>query len=128
MECLAVTRVPDDSAWVYEVKLDGYRTIAVNSDGKVNLYSRRRNSFNRQCPLVYDALSELPENTVVDGEIVALDEAGLPNFNLLQHHSKQASRIHYFVFDLLVYQGRDLTRLPLVERRDLMRTVLKFGS
>src|SRR5215469_2416804 len=128
MECLAVPKIPDSPDWIYEVKLDGYRALAVSTHGTLNLYSRRRNSFNRQYPLVYEALRDLPENTVVDGEIVALDDQGRPNFNLLQHYGKQASRIHYFVFDLLVYQGRDLTRRPLVERRELMRTVLKFGS
>jgi DNA ligase D-like protein (predicted ligase) len=128
MECLAVTKIPDDQTWLYEVKLDGYRALAVNSSGAVNLFSRRRNSFNRQYPLVYKALSDLPENSVIDGEIVALDEKGRPDFNLLQHYAKQASRIHYFVFDLLVYKDQDLTRLPLIVRRDIMRSVLTFRS
>ena len=128
MECLAVTKIPDDPAWLYEVKLDGYRALAVNSNGTVNLFSRRRNSFNRQYPLVYKALSDLPENSVIDGEIVALDEKGQPDFNLLQHYAKQASRIHYFVFDLLVYKDRDLTRLPLLQRHEIMKSVLTFKS
>jgi DNA ligase D-like protein (predicted ligase) len=128
MECLAVTKIPDDPAWLYEVKLDGYRALAVNSNGTVNLFSRRRNSFNRQYPLVYKALSDLPENSVIDGEIVALDEKGRPDFNLLQHYAKQASRIHYFVFDLLVYKDQDLTPLPLIERREIMRSALPFRS
>jgi bifunctional non-homologous end joining protein LigD len=128
MECLAVTKIPDDQGWLYEVKLDGYRALAVNSNGTVSLFSRRRNSFNRQYPLVHRALSDLPENSVIDGEIVALDEKGRPDFNLLQHYAKQASRIHYFVFDLLVYKNCDLIRLPLIERRDIMRSVLSFRS
>ncbi len=53
MECLAVAKLPDGAEWVYEIKLDGYRAIAVKSAGGINLYSRRRNSFNRQYPLVY---------------------------------------------------------------------------
>jgi len=57
-----------------------------------------------------------------------LDESGRPHFNLLQNFRSAASRIHFFVFDLLIYQGRDLTRLPLIERRDIMRSVLKFDS
>jgi bifunctional non-homologous end joining protein LigD len=93
--------------------LDGYRALAVNSNGALNLFSRRRNSFNRQYPLVYKALSDLPENSVIDGEIVALDEKGRPDFNLLQRYAKHASRIHYFVFDVLVYKNHDLTRLRL---------------
>jgi bifunctional non-homologous end joining protein LigD len=64
----------------------------------------------------------------VDGEVLALDESGRPDFNLLQTFRAKASRIHYFVFDLLVYENRDLTRLPLVERRELMLSLLKFRS
>jgi hypothetical protein len=59
-----------------EIKLDGYRAIAVKSAGKLNLFSRRRNSFNRQYSLVFEALADVPDNTVVDGEVVALNEAG----------------------------------------------------
>jgi len=113
MECFAVAKVPDDTDWLYEIKLDGYRAIAVNSHGNVILYSRRRKNFNRQYPFIAEALKELPENTVVDGEVVALDDAGRPNFNLLQHSRSQASRICYFIFDLLAYKNRDLTHLSL---------------
>ena len=128
MECLAVPKIPDSPDWINEVKLDGYRALAVNTHGTLNLFSRRRNSFNRQYPLVYEALGDLPENTVVDGEIVAPDDQGKPNFNLLQHYAKKASLICYFVFDLLTYKNRDLTRLPLTVRREIMHSVLTFGS
>ena len=73
-------------------------------------------------------LCDLPENTVVDGEIVALDDAGRPNFNFLQYSRSQAKRIHYFVFDLLVYDNHDLMQLPLVERRELLKSNIKFQS
>jgi bifunctional non-homologous end joining protein LigD len=110
MECLAVPKLPDGPQWLYEIKLDGYRFIAVKSSGKLNLLSRRRNSFNRQYSLVFEALADLPDDTVIDGEVVALNQSGRPDFNLLQHYRAEASRIHYFVFDLLVYKDRDLTR------------------
>jgi ATP-dependent DNA ligase len=64
----------------------------------------------------------------VDGEVVALDASGFPNFNLLQNYRTEAARIHFFLFDLLVYQGHDLTRLALIERREIMRSVLKFSA
>jgi len=128
MECLAVPNLLDGPQWVYEIKLDGYRAVAAKSDRDVRLFSRNNKSFNHQYPKIVEALGRLPENTVVDGEIVALDESGRPNFNLLQNFRSEASRIHFFIFDLLVYQGRDLTRLPLFERRELMRSVLKFSS
>jgi len=128
MECLAVSKLPEGSQWVYEIKLDGYRALGIKSNGSVRLLSRRNKSFNRQYPLVVEALAELPEDTIVDGEIVAIDASGFPNFNLLQNYRTEASRIHFFVFDLLVYQAGDLTRLPLIERREIMRSALKFSS
>jgi DNA ligase D-like protein (predicted ligase) len=128
MECLEVPKLVDGEEWIYEIKLDGYRAVAAKSDRGVRLFSRRSKSFNHQYPYIVEALGELPKNTVVDGEIVALDEFGRPNFNLLQNFRSEASRIHYFVFDLLVCDGRDLSRLPLIERREIMRSVLKFDS
>jgi bifunctional non-homologous end joining protein LigD len=128
MECLAVSKLPSGSDWVYEIKLDGYRALAINSNDKLSLYSRRRKSFNRQYQHVFEALRDLPQNTVVDGEIVALDDLGRPDFNLLQHSRNQASRICYFVFDLLVYDSRDLIQLPLIERREILRSRVKFES
>ena len=77
MECLAVTKLPEGSGWLYEVKLDGYRAVAINSKGKLSLYSRKRKPFQRQYPYIIEALSDLPENTVIDGEIVALDDASI---------------------------------------------------
>jgi len=128
MECLAVSKLPEGPQWVYEIKLDGYRALGIKSNGSVRLLSRRNNSFNRQYPSIVDALAELPEDTVVDGEVVGLGASGFPNFNLLQNYRTEAPRIHFFVFDLLVCQGRDLTRLSLIERREITRSMLKFSS
>ena len=75
MECLAVPKLPDDPRWLFEIKLDGYRAMAVKSSGRLNLFSRRRNSFNSQYSLVFGALADLPDNTVIDGEVVALNGA-----------------------------------------------------
>ncbi len=127
MECEAVSELRDGPQWLYEVKLDGYRAIAVKSDNKVQLFSRRQKSFNHQYPYIVEALVDLPEGTVIDGEIVALDDSARPQFNLLQNYRSEARRIRYFVFDLLCYDNRDTTCLPLVERRTLLRT-LKFQS
>jgi len=127
MDCAPVAKLLDGPEWVYEIKLDGYRAIAVKS-GQVDLFSRRHKSFNSQYPYLVEALAELPDGTVVDGEIVALDESGRPNFNLLQSFRKEAIHIHYFIFDFLVCSDRDLTKLPLTERRKFMKSVLKFES
>src|SRR6266480_990531 len=102
------------------------KNSAVKSDRGVSLFSRRRKSFDHHYPLIVEALAELPEGTVVDGQIVALDESGRPNFNLLQNFRSEAARIHYFIFDLLVCQNRDLTRLPLSEPRGLLKSFLKL--
>ena len=126
MECAPVPKLLDGSGWLYEIKFDGYRAIAVKA-GRVDLFSRRHKSFNSQYPYLVEALAELPEGTVVDGEVVALDELGRPNFNLLQSFRSEAPRIHYFIFDLLVCNDRDLTTLPLGERRGLMQSLLKLG-
>jgi bifunctional non-homologous end joining protein LigD len=128
MDCAPVPKLIDGPGWVFEIKFDGYRAVAVKSDNRVSLFSRRRKSFDHHYPLIVEALAELPEGSVVDGEIVALDESGRPNFNLLQNFRSEASRIHYFIFDLLICNDRDLTGLPLSERRKLMKSLLKLRS
>jgi DNA ligase D-like protein (predicted ligase) len=128
MECLAVAKLPDGPEWVYEIKLDGYRALAINSNGKLGLYSRKQKSFHPRYQHVLDALRDLPAGSVVDGEIVALDDQGRPNFNFLQHSRSQATRICYFVFDLLVYDNHDLMELPLVERREILKSNIRFHS
>jgi ATP-dependent DNA ligase len=124
MECLGASKLPEGSNFVWEVKLDGYRALAVKSGDGVTLFSRRRKSLNRQFPYIVEALADLPEGTVVDGEVVAIDDSGGPDFNLLQNFRAEASRIQYHVFDLLCWKDRDLTRVPLVERRALLKSVV----
>src|SRR5258708_5012386 len=122
MECALVPKPPEGSDWTFEIKLDGYRAIGVKGD-QIILYSRNRKNFNKRFPEIAKALADLPADTVIDGEVVALDESGRPDFHGLQHFTATASRIRYFVFDLLVSNGRDLTSLPLIERRKLLAKV-----
>jgi len=122
MDCLAVTKLPDSANWVWEIKIDGYRAIAVKSD-RVNFYSRTRNSFNNKFSYIVEALSDMPQGTVLDGELVAIDDEGRPNFNLLQNFRTGARNIQYYVFDLLCLNNQDTTRLPLIERRTLLKTL-----
>src|SRR5467141_1750886 len=124
MECLSVSKLPEGLEWLWEIKLDGYRALAVKSGTGVTLFSRRRKSLNRQFPYIVEALAGLPAGTVVDGEVVAIDDSGRPDFNLLQNSRAEASRIQYHVFDLLCWKDRDLTRLPLVERRALLKSLV----
>ncbi len=127
MECALVSELPEGSQWTYEVKLDGYRAIGVKSSRDTILYSRNGKNFNRRFPQIAEVLGNLPANSVIDGEIVALDDSGRPDFHRLQHSTAEASRIRYFVFDLLIWKGRDLTNAPLNERRHVMRSI-KLGS
>jgi DNA ligase D-like protein (predicted ligase) len=124
MDCLSVSKLPEGLEWLWEIKLDGYRALAVKSGTGVTLFSRRRKSLNRQFPYIVEGLADLPAGTVVDGEVVAIDESGRPNFNLLQNARADASRIQYYIFDLLCWKDRDLTRVPLVERRALLKSVV----
>jgi bifunctional non-homologous end joining protein LigD len=124
MECLSVSKLPEGLEWLWEIKLDGYRALAVKSGNGVTLFSRRRKSLNRQFPYIVEALADLPAGTVVDGEVVAIDERGRPNFNLLQNARADASRIQYYIFDLLCWKDRDLMRVPLMERRALLKSVV----
>jgi DNA ligase D-like protein (predicted ligase) len=124
MECLSVSKLPEGLEWLWEIKLDGYRALAVKSGDGVTLFSRRRKSLNRQFPFIVEALADLPAGTVVDGEVVAIDDSGRPDFNLLQNFRAEASRIQYYVFDLLCWKDRDLTRVPMVERRALLKSLV----
>ena len=123
MECLSVSKLPEGLEWLWEIKLDGYRALAVKSGTGVTLFSRRRKSLNRQFPYIVEALADLPSGTV-DGEVVAIDDSGRPHFNLLQNFRAEASRIQYYIFDLLCWKDRDLTRVPMVERRTLLKSVV----
>src|SRR5580704_11190020 len=111
MECLSVSKLPEGLEWIWEIKLDGYRALAVKSGSDVTLFSRRRKSLNRQFPYIVEQLADLLGGTVVDGELVAIDDSGRPNFHLLQNFRAEASRIHYYIFDLLCCKDRDLIRL-----------------
>jgi DNA ligase D-like protein (predicted ligase) len=115
--------LPDDARrWFYELKLDGYRAIAFKSGGRLQLRSRNDNDFTSRYAAVVRGLSNLPDETVVDGEVVAFDEEGRPSFNLLQNYNSSATPIAYFVFDVLVLRGRDVTREPLSARQALLES------
>jgi len=85
-----VAKLPDAPGWVWEIKLDGYRAIAVK-DGAVALFSRHKKSLGKKFPYIVEAVAGLPAGTVVDGELVALDDRGRPEFNLLQNFRGAAS-------------------------------------
>jgi len=115
----------DDPDWIYEVKWDGYRAVAEVRDKTVSLYSRNNISFNKRFAPVVASLQRFAFDAVLDGEVVALDEAGHPDFQMLQHYQEEGKGyLLYYVFDLLHFQGRDLTNLPLVRRKEILKKVL----
>lgn len=120
MLLLPTDRLPESQDWLYELKLDGYRALGIKSAGKVYLRSRNNKDFNNKYPSLVKALEDLPDETAIDGEVVALDESGRPSFNALQN-TATASSLYYFVFDLLVLNGQNVMAEPLSTRRALLR-------
>lgn len=122
--------------WFYEPKLDGIRTIAFVRNGKVRLSSRRGLDLTDKYPEVCESLAEQDGNFVFDGEIVALDEKGKPSFQHLQqsgrslksfakNRSDRSVTILFYVFDVLHANGKDLSALPLSERKILLASFLQ---
>ena len=120
MLLLRTEKLPEGNEWLYELKLDGYRALAIKSSGKVYLRSRNDHDFNVRYPDVVRALLPMPDNTVLDGEVVALDEEGRPSFNMLQNYRPTGAPLHFFIFDLLILRGRDVMGEPLAKRRELI--------
>jgi len=121
MLLLSTDRLPDDPAkWEYQLKLDGYRAIAFKRDDTIHLRSRNDNDFAKRYPAVVRGLAKLPNDTVIDGEIVALDAEGRPSFNALQNSNGSQTSIVYYVFDVIVLAGRDVSSEPLSMRRALL--------
>jgi ATP-dependent DNA ligase len=83
MDCLPVSKLPDGPGWTYEIKLDGYRLEIVRKGRMTTLYSRRENVLNQRFPYIATALQDLPDETVIDGELVGLGPDGRPDFHLL---------------------------------------------
>ena len=120
MLLLRTDSLPSGDQWLYELKLDGYRAIAFKQNGAVQLRSRNDHSFNGRYPAVVKALGKLPEDTVIDGEIVAFDQEGRPSFNALQNYGSSPAPVVYYVFDVMVLGGEDVKREPLERRRQLL--------
>src|SRR5215467_9125435 len=106
-------RLPEGPEWLYELKLDGYRALAIKSGGKVHLRSRNDNDFSARYPGIVKALASMPDDTVIDGELVALDSDGRPSFNTLQNYGSAGAPLYFFIFDLLILKGKDVMGEPL---------------
>lgn len=121
MQPLRTDALPSDgSLWEYQLKFDGYRAIAFKTGGTVHLRSRNDNDFSVRYPRIVKGLANLPDETVIDGEVIALDDDGRPSFNILQNYGSSKAPVLYFVFDVMVLAGRDVMREPLEARRELL--------
>src|SRR4051812_17292535 len=121
MLLLRTDRLPEDAdRWEYQLKFDGYRAIAFKTGGTLHLRSRNDNDFTVRYANVLKGLAKLPDETVIDGEVIALDDGGRPSFNTLQNYGSSKTPVLYFVFDVMVLAGRDVMREPLEVRRALL--------
>jgi len=114
-----------DPAWLFEPKWDGWRTLCFVRDGKVHLVSRRKNSLNERFPELREIGKALKAKAaLIDGEIVALGEDGLPEFDALRFRRGRKCSIVFYAFDLLHLDGFDLTGCPLIKRKALLKRIL----
>jgi DNA ligase D-like protein (predicted ligase)/DNA ligase D-like protein (predicted 3'-phosphoesterase) len=115
----------DHPDWLFEVKWDGYRALAEIQEGKVALHSRNQTSLHKKFFPIVESLQKLGFEAALDGEIVVVDDQGRPDFQMLQNYQKSGrGPLLYYVFDLLFFQGHDLTNLPLLKRKEILKKIL----
>jgi bifunctional non-homologous end joining protein LigD len=115
----------DEEGWLYEIKWDGYRAMAMCNKSRLELLSRNNKSFNEKFYPIYDAVKALGLHAVLDGEIVVLNGSGVSSFGALQNWRSEADgELVYYVFDLVWLNGHDLMGLPLTQRRQLLHQLL----
>src|SRR5262245_55623102 len=121
--------VPAGEGWLHEVKFDGYRVQAHKIGSRVVVFSRNGHDFTERFPSVAQLLHELPAKAaVLDGEFVASDADGRPNFARLHVRWTRPNTIHLWAFDLLALNSRDLRPQPLVKRQACLQALLeRFG-
>jgi bifunctional non-homologous end joining protein LigD len=129
------TSVPSGTDWLYEVKWDGYRALCFIERGKVRMLSRRGIKLDKQFATVAAALAQSvkADMAIIDGEVVALDENGNPSFQRLQNMTGFGTKpavkgaapfLNFFAFDLLYMNGYDLRKAALIDRRQLLMSIL----
>ena len=115
MLLLRTEKLPQGADWLYEIKLDGYRALAIKSGGEVQLRSRNDYDFTERYSSIAAALRTVPDETVLDGELTALDAEGCPSFHLLQNYVASKAALFFFIFDVLILRGRNV-RSPDLDR------------
>ncbi len=127
--CQSVTRPPSGKEWVHEIKFDGYRIQLRVENGRVTLKTRKGLDWTARFPAIAAAARTLPD-AIIDGEVVALDRNGAPDFAALQAAlaDGKTDDLIFFAFDLLFAGGKDLRRLPLLERKQRLHEMLEAGG
>lgn len=128
--CLAspAAEPPDGDQWVHEVKFDGYRLQARIENGGVRLMTRQGVDWTGRFPGIAAALRKLPvKSALIDGEVIVEDEKGVSSFMRLVEYLKAAvhTRMTFVAFDLLHLDGRNVMERPLLERKDLLSSILR---
>jgi bifunctional non-homologous end joining protein LigD len=109
MQISPVRELPDDGQWTYEAKLDGYRCLAASRGGRVVLWSRRGTSFTARFPMIARACESLPHDTLIDAEVVVIDDKGHCAFNALQYN-RPSGHVQLYAFDILMDRGCSVLR------------------
>jgi bifunctional non-homologous end joining protein LigD len=127
MKAKLVDSRPTAGAWIYEIKFDGYRALALRGGNETRILSRSQKDLGKKFPTIAESIAALDvEDAIIDGEIVALDEKGRSSFQLLQGFDMGTERppISFYAFDLLQLNGQDLKRLPIEERKAKLAELL----
>src|SRR5205823_792072 len=122
-----VTQAPDGPGYLHEIKLDGYRMLGRLDSGEVQLLTRTGLDWTSKYPAIAEALAELPVTTAyLDGELCGVLSDGRTAFNLVQNAADRSSSgsLVFFLFDLLFLDGEDLRALPLIKRKDRLKSLL----
>ncbi len=128
----------DDHGWMFGRKLDGMRCIAYRKGKSIRLMSRTKHLLNASFPEIADVLAgKEADDFIIDGEVVALDEAGKTRFEMLQPRMglenpeealKTGVPVYYYIFDILYFDGYDLTRLAIIDRKRVLERALTYGG
>lgn len=115
----------DSDDWLFEIKWDGYRGLAFIDNGNVQLKSRNKILLNQNFPTIIQQLKKIPGQAILDGELVVIDSQGKSHFQLMQNYQRERKgHLCYYVFDLLYKDGQNLSQLPLIERKEILKKYL----
>lgn len=125
MLCTLVREPLDRKEYLYEIKWDGYRIITYSVNGKIKMSSRSGLDYTSKYPLIAEAVANLRHDVILDGEVVVFNAEDKPDFDALQKYNGVRSPITYCVFDILFMDGHNLMEMPLEERKEILRTLVK---